>query len=718
MPKKQKELKKLEAKILSVFKNTSHTILNYKQIAAKLDVRDTKGRNNIIRLLSHLKKKEILISQQRGKYLLNKTRVKTEEAELRIIPSGKGVVSLDSFDEELVVPKKHLNKALDGDLVELSVHRKKNKFEAHVEVIIRRAKKEYVGVLEQKNDYAFVNIRNNSIYTDFFIEREDINDYRDGEKVVVVFKSWAEKKDAPHGKIIKSLGKAGESETEIHAILHDYGLPYEFPTSVINEASRSSVEIEKEEIEKRKDFRETLTFTIDPKTAKDFDDALSFKDLGEGRIEVGIHIADVSHYVKPKTELDTEAYDRATSVYLVDRVVPMLPEVLSNGLCSLKPQEEKLTFSAVFTLDNTGKVIEEWYGRTVIFSDYRFAYEEVQSMLETNLPVISASASLSKKSYSVPKNVLNAIKTLDNQAKLLRKKRMKSGAISFDRVEVSFSLDEENKPESVFFKTSKDAHKLIEEFMLLANRKVAEFIGNKKKKRPFVYRIHDVPDEQKLANLKQTVSSFGYSFNPSEKKISKEINSLLNACQGKREQNLIDTLTLRCMSKAVYTTRNIGHYGLAFSYYTHFTSPIRRYPDILVHRLLQTYLNGGESESGNLIEEACEHSSQREQLATKAERDSIKYMQMVFMEDKIGKEFEGVISGVTERGLYIELIENKCEGMIRVIDINGDYFYFDVERHALIGHRTKRVFQLGDPLRIRVKKVDLIKRFLDFVPVY
>ena len=718
MPKKQKELKNLEAKILSVFKNTSHTILNYKQIAAKLDVRDTKGRNNIIRLLSHLKKKEILISQQRGKYILNKKRVKKEEAELRIIPSGKGVVSLDSFDEELVVPKKHLNKALDGDLVELSVHRKKNKVEAHVELIIRRAKKEYVGVLEKKNDYAFVNIRNKSIYTDFFIEREDINDYKDGEKVVVVFKSWAEKKDAPHGKIIKSLGKAGESETEIHAILHDYGLPYEFPTSVVNEASRTSVEIEKEEIEKRKDFRETLTFTIDPKTAKDFDDALSFKDLGEGRIEVGIHIADVSHYVKPKTELDTEAYDRATSVYLVDRVVPMLPEVLSNGLCSLKPQEEKLTFSAVFTLDKTGKVIEEWYGRTVIFSDYRFAYEEVQSMLETNQPVISASASLSKKRYSLPKNVLNAIKTLDNQAKLLRKKRMKSGAISFDRVEVSFNLDEENKPESVFFKTSKDAHKLIEEFMLLANRKVAEFIGNKKKKRPFVYRIHDVPDEQKLANLKQTVSSFGYSFNPSEKKISKEINSLLNACQGKREQNLIDTLTLRCMSKAVYTTRNIGHYGLAFSYYTHFTSPIRRYPDILVHRLLQTYLNGGESESGNLIEEACEHSSQREQLATKAERDSIKYMQMVFMEDKIGKEFEGVISGVTERGLYIELTENKCEGMIRVIDINGDYFYFDVERHALIGHRTKRVFQLGDPLRIRVKKVDLIKRFLDFVPVY
>ncbi|MDA8948321.1 RNB domain-containing ribonuclease, partial [Flavobacteriaceae bacterium] len=406
-----------------------------------------------------------------------------------------------------------------------------------------------------------------------------------------------------------------------------------------------------------------------------------------------------------------------TSVYLVDRVVPMLPEVLSNGLCSLRPQEEKLTFSAVFTLDDAANVIEEWYGRTVIFSDHRFAYEEVQSMLDSNKAEVSAAESLTNKKYSVSKDVFNGIKKLDSLAKRLRSKRMKSGAISFDRVEVNFNLDHENKPESVFFKTSKDAHKLIEEFMLLANRKVAEFIGTRQKKFPFVYRIHDDPDEQKLANLKQTVSSFGYSFNLSEKKISKEINGLLLACQGKKEQNLIDTLTLRCMSKAIYTTDNIGHYGLAFSHYTHFTSPIRRYPDILVHRLLQSYLDGGAAAPVNLIEEACEHSSQREQLATKAERDSIKHMQMVFMEDKIGKDFDGVISGVTERGLYVELIENKCEGMIRAMDIKGDYFHFDMDRHALIGERTKKVYQLGDPLKIRVKKVNLIKRFLDFIPI-
>ncbi|MDB3863074.1 ribonuclease R [Flavobacteriaceae bacterium] len=717
MSKNKKDLKKQEAKILSLFQNSSESIFNYKQIAANLGVTDTKGRNNIIRVLNLLQSKDILTSAQRGKYKFNKTSIMTQQAELRIIPTGKGVVSLEDYDEELIIPKRYLNKALDGDLVEISIHRKNKIVEAHIEFIVKRAKKEYVGVLERQKDFAFVNCRNRRIYTDFFIEREELKDYKDGEKVVVIFKSWEENRDAPHGKIIKSLGKPGDTETEIHAILHDYGLPYEFPRSVVNDAARIPIEIEKKEIEKRRDFRKTLTFTIDPKTAKDFDDALSYKDLGNGKVEVGIHIADVSHYVIPKTELDVEAYDRATSVYLVDRVVPMLPEVLSNGLCSLRPQEEKLTFSAVFTLDDAANVIEEWYGRTVIFSDHRFAYEEVQSMLDSNKAEVSAAESLTNKKYSVSKDVFNGIKKLDSLAKRLKSKRMKSGAISFDRVEVNFNLDHENKPESVFFKTSKDAHKLIEEFMLLANRKVAEFIGTKQKKFPFVYRIHDDPDEQKLANLKQTVSSFGYSFNLSEKKISKEINGLLLACQGKKEQNLIDTLTLRCMSKAIYTTDNIGHYGLAFSHYTHFTSPIRRYPDILVHRLLQSYLDGGAAAPVNLIEEACEHSSQREQLATKAERDSIKHMQMVFMEDKIGKDFDGVISGVTERGLYVELIENKCEGMIRAMDIKGDYFHFDMDRHALIGERTKKVYQLGDPLKIRVKKVNLIKRFLDFIPI-
>ena len=717
MRNKKKDLKKLEANILLLFQNSSHSEYNYKQIASKLKVRDTKGRNDIIRVLDILLKKEKLISEQRGKYKFNRTRVKKEEAELRIIPSGKGVVSLASHEEDIMIPKKYLNKALDGDLVEISIYKKKKNLEAHVESIILRAEKEYVGILERKDDFAFVNCKNSSIYTDFFIEKKEVKDYNEGEKVVVKYKSWGDNQDSPNGKIIKSLGTPGETETEMHAILHDYGLPYEFPTAVVEEASYISTKIDKREIQKRNDFRKSLTFTIDPRTAKDFDDAISFQDIGKGKIEVGIHIADVSHYVQPNTKLDAESYNRATSVYLVDRVVPMLPEVLSNELCSLRPQEEKLTFSAVFILDETGKVLNEWYGRTIIFSDYRFTYEEVQSMLDTDQPEVSELASLTGKKYMVSKEVFNAIKSLDYHAKLLREKRMQLGAISFDRVEVDFKLDPENKPESVFFKTSKDAHKLIEEFMLLANRKVAEFIGKKRLKMPFVYRVHDAPDEQKLENLKQTVNSFGYSFKPSEKKISKEINGLLQACKGKREQNLIDTLALRCMSKAIYTTQNIGHYGLAFSYYTHFTSPIRRYPDILVHRLLHAYLGEGASESMPLIEEACEHSSYREQLATKAERDSIKHMQMVFMQDKVGQDFDGLISGVTERGLFVEIIENKCEGMIRALDLKEDFFHFNIDRHALIGMRTSKSYQLGDPIKVRVKKVNLIKRFLDFIPI-
>jgi ribonuclease R/exosome complex exonuclease DIS3/RRP44 len=717
MSKKKKDLKRLERKILELFKNSPKAIFNYKQLASILEIRDTKGRNDIIRVLNQLNSKQIIVSTQRGKYHFNRRRQKTEEAILRIIPTGKGVVMIENFEEELIVPKKKLSRALDGDLVKISIHRKDKFFEAHVESIIERAQKEYVGILERQKDFAFVNCRNSRSYTDFFIEKKDLKDYKDGEKVVVTFKSWKNNKDAPHATIVKSLGAPGETETEIHAILHNYGLPYDFPQAVEQAAVKIPTNIDKKEVDKRRDFRKTLTFTIDPRTAKDFDDALSFKNLGDGKIEVGIHIADVSHYVTPNSELDGEAYERATSVYLVDRVVPMLPEALSNGLCSLRPNEEKLTFSAVFTLDSSGKVLKEWYGRTVIFSDYRFAYEEVQYMLEHQKPEVDLTVSLTNKKYSVPDNVFAAILELDRLAKILRKERMNKGAISFDRVEVNFNLNQDKKPDSVFFKSSKDANKLIEEFMLLANRKVATFIGAQQKKFPFVYRVHDDPDEEKLVNLKRTVSSFGYSFNPKGRGINKEINNLLLSCQGKKEQNLIDTLTLRCMSKAEYTTDNIGHYGLAFSHYTHFTSPIRRYPDVLVHRLLQTFLDKGPLVSENALEEACEHSSQREQLATKAERDSIKHMQMVFMEDKVGEEFEGVISGVTDRGLYVELIENKCEGMIRTVDMKEDYFYFDMDRHALIGERTKKVYQLGDPIKIAVKKVNIIKRFLDFVSI-
>jgi ribonuclease R/exosome complex exonuclease DIS3/RRP44 len=501
----------------------------------------------------------------------------------------------------------------------------------------------------------------------------------------------------------------------MHAIMFDYGFPEEFPKAIEKYAKDLNIGIEKDEILRRKDFRKKTTFTIDPITAKDFDDALSFTPLENGKTEIGIHIADVSHYVKPNSILDEEAYERATSVYLVDRVVPMLPEVLSNGACSLRPQEEKYTFSAVFTVNNKMQIENEWFGKTVILSDHRFSYEEVQYMLDSNDKKVNAEVSLTDKEYEVSTEIFEGIKKLDFFAKILREKRMTNGALSFDRVEVKFNLDEENHPESIFFKSSKDAHKLVEEFMLLANRRVAEFIGKQKPKKHFIYRVHDTPDEEKLTNLKSIASKLGYQLNLEAKQVNESLNNLLKETHGKKEQELIDTLTIRCMSKAIYTSDNIGHYGLAFEYYTHFTSPIRRYPDVLVHRLLEFYMSGEKKINSDALEEACIHSSNKEQLATKAERDSIKYMQVKFMEDKIEQSFEGVISGVTERGMYVELMANKCEGMVKISEIKGDYFVYDEQSHSLIGDRTKRIYQLGDSVFIIVKKADLIKRQLDFI---
>jgi ribonuclease R/exosome complex exonuclease DIS3/RRP44 len=511
------------------------------------------------------------------------------------------------------------------------------------------------------------------------------------------------------------LGKPGELNTEMHAIMFEYGFPDAFPLEVDQFAQRLDLRIDPDEISKRRDFRNNTTFTIDPITAKDFDDALSFTTLANGKTEIGIHIADVSHYVQPNSILDEEAYDRATSVYLVDRVVPMLPEILSNGACSLRPQEEKYTFSAVFTVNEKMEIEKEWFGKSVILSDHRFSYEEVQYILDSGDKTVSAEVSLNEKEYSVTEDIFTALCQLDQFAKILRKKRMSNGALSFDRVEVKFNLDQENNPESIFFKSSKDAHKLVEEFMLLANRRVAEFIGKQKPKKPFVYRVHDLPDEDKLGNLKTIANNLGYQLNLETKQINASLNNLLKETHGQKEQELIDTLTIRCMSKAVYTIDNIGHYGLAFDYYTHFTSPIRRYPDVLVHRLLEYYLEGQESINAVALEEACTHSSNREQLATKAERDSIKYMQVKFMENKIDQYFEGVISGVTDRGIYVEIIENKCEGMVKISEIKGDYFVYDDKTHSLVGERTSKVYQLGDPVGVIVKKADLVKRQLDFI---
>lgn len=715
MSYKKKQLKKIETKTLSFLKSNSKKTLNYKQIASNFGINDTKGRNDIIKVLNILTIKNKIVEKKKGYFSILEKKQEHYETELIILPTGKGKILMKDSREEIIIPKKKLNKGLDGDIVTVRVYTKKNIKEGEVINVIERKKREYVGILERKNDYGFVLCQKGNMYTDLFIEPNEIKSYKEGEKVVAIIKNWDEYKDSPNGKIVKSLGNPGESDTEVHAILHQYGLPYEFPNQVEEEANRIFRKVKEKEIKKRKDFRGVLTFTIDPDTAKDFDDALSYVLNKDKSFEIGIHIADVSHYVKPDTHLDKEAYKRGTSVYLVDRVVPMLPEILSNGLCSLRPNEDKYTFSAVFTFNHDGKLIKEWYGKTIINSDYRFTYNEVQHILETNNTLINDDISLTSCEYKIPKEVLNALKKLNNVANKLRKERMKEGAISFDRVEVKFKLDKKNNPENVYFKKSREANKLVEEFMLLANKKVATFIS-KKSNFSSVFRVHDKPDEEKLSNLKKIVEGLGYAFKLNTQKTNVAINNLLEECNGKKEQNLIDTLTLRSMSKAEYTTENIGHYGLAFPYYTHFTSPIRRYPDLIVHRILQNYLSNEKSENKGLLEEICKHSSHREQLATKAERDSIKYMQTVYMKDKIGKRFKGVITGVTERGLYVEIIDNKCEGMVRLVDMNTDFYHFDLQNHLIRGTNTNKIFRLGDPMSIIVKKVNVQKGFIDFIP--
>jgi ribonuclease R len=622
----------------------------------------------------------------------------------------------EELEEDVFIPTNNLNHALDKDLVKVYVYnrRKGRKPEGEVIEVLERHKEEFVGVIDIQKNFAFVSTANPKMYTDIFIPKDKYNGADNGDVVVVKIEDWPKKADSPFGSVIKVLGKPGEHNTEIHAILAEYGLPYDFPVEVEVFAQKIDTSIQESEIVKRRDMRNVLTFTIDPKDAKDFDDALSFQKLENGNFEIGIHIADVSHYLQEGTLLDDEAYQRATSVYLVDRVVPMLPEVLSNFACSLRPNEEKYTFSAIFEIDSKATVINQWFGRTVINSDQRFAYEEAQYLIENpDNNTIPAEISLTGTDYKVPESIIEATLKLDELAKILRRNRLNNGAISFDKVEVKFNLDDKGEPEGVYFKISKDANHLIEEFMLLANRKVAEFIG--KQKKTFIYRIHDEPNEDKLFAMQALISKFGYKIDLREKKgISKSLNQLMEDVNGKKEQNLIDTLAIRTMSKAKYSTDNIGHYGLAFDYYSHFTSPIRRYPDVMVHRLLQYYLDGGKSVNNDEYEEKCEHSSSMESLATSAERDSIKYMQIKYMQDHQNEEFLGVISGVTEWGIYVEIVSNKCEGMCRIREIKDDYYTFDDKQYALVGEISKNILQLGDEVFVKVKNADLVKKQLDF----
>ena len=692
----------LESALLALLDQSQGKAYSLNQIVKKLSLK----KKDDIKMLGHLiddhLESERILEEKDGSYKSNRAEEEITGV-VDHVSSRFAYIKIGKDEPDIFIKGSDLGSAVDGDTVQIVIFptRHGEHREGKVTKVIHRSRNRFVGKVQVSKNFAFVVPDARKIHGDFFIYPENINGATSGDKVIIEVTSWSENDRKAEAKVVEVLGKAGENEAEIHSIMAEFELPFRFPERVINESQQISEGITEEEIKKRWDFREVTTFTIDPEDAKDFDDAISFRTLEDGLFEIGVHIADVTHYIAPNSILDQEAFDRATSVYLVDRTVPMLPERLSNELCSLRPREDKLTFAAVFEMDEKGKIKKEWFGRTIIHSDVRFTYEEAQIGLESGQGVLA-----------------DELRLLNDIAKKLRKERFNKGAVNFETTEVKFKLDEKGKPLAVIPKVRKDAHKLIEEFMLLANKHVATFVYNYKKakeKNTFVYRIHDFPDPEKVRDFSIFARQFGHKMNIDENSISSSLNKLMTEIEGKPEQNILEQLAIRTMAKAKYSTDVKGHFGLAFNHYTHFTSPIRRYPDMMVHRMLQHYLDEGKHLNKNEYEDKCEHSSEREKRAADAERASIKYKQVEFMASAEKKVFEGLISGVTEWGIYVEIIETKCEGMVRMSDMTDDFYEFDEKNYRLVGRRKKKVYTLGDKINVLVKKTDIDKRLIDLV---